>query len=278
MGGSSGASMTPGAGGGAGTSQVSSGGAAGSGGSPTAGPGGTGGSGGKAGSTGAGGSRDAGLGGGDGGEVSSGSDGGSLSYNPCPPKGTACAIMPLGDSITAGAYSSNMSSYRGPLFVLARAHAQTITFVGTQSTGPDMLDGVPFPKHNEGHGGYVIDTTPGSGQYQGISGLTPDSIRANHPHIVTLMIGTNDVSIQYDLAHAPVRLGNLVDSILAADPNLLLVVAQITPSQTDDQNMRIQTYNAGIADVVKVRAAAGKHIAMVDMYGAFTADPSFKTD
>jgi lysophospholipase L1-like esterase len=170
-----------------------------------------------------------------------------------------------------------MSSYRGPLFHLALTHAQSITFVGTQSTGPDTIDGVPFPKHNEGHGGYVIDTTPG-GQYPGISGLTPDSIKANHPNIVTLMIGTNDISAMYDLAHAPVRLGNLVDSIFAADPTLLLVVAKITPAKDDVQNVLIQTYNAGIADMVKVRADAGKHIALVDMYGAFTADPNFKTD
>jgi lysophospholipase L1-like esterase len=186
--------------------------------------------------------------------------------------------MPLGDSITAGAYSSNMSSYRGPLFHLALTHGQSITFVGTQSSGPDKIDNVLFPKHHEGHGGYVIDTTPGSGQWPGISGLAPDSVKANHPHIVTLMIGTNDVNIQYDLAHAPARLGNLLDSLLAADPNLLLVVAQITPALDDAQNVRIQAYNAGIADLVKTRANAGKHIAMVDMYGAFTANPNYKTE
>jgi lysophospholipase L1-like esterase len=185
--------------------------------------------------------------------------------------------MPLGDSITAGAYSSNMSSYRGPLFHLALTHGQSITFVGTQSTGPDTLDDVPFPKHNEGHGGYVIDTTPG-GQYPGISGLTPDSIKANHPNIVTLMIGTNDISANYDLAQAPVRLGNLVDSILSADPNLLLVVAKITPNKDDAVNVLIQSYNAGIADVVQARIDAGKHVALVDMYGAFTANPNFKTE
>jgi lysophospholipase L1-like esterase len=266
--------------GGAGRIAASSGGGAGHAGAPATGgssaAGGAGGGAGQAGSSG-GHATDGGDEHSDAAAQGSGGDAGVVGYNPCPAKGTPCAIMPLGDSITAGAYSSNMSSYRGPLFHLANAHGQSITFVGTQSSGPDTIDGVPFPKHHEGHGGYTIDTTPG-GQYTGISGLTPDSIKANHPNIVTLMIGTNDVSIQYDLSHAPVRLGNLLDSILAADPNLLLVVAQITPAKDDAQNVLIVAYNAGIADVVKTRADAGKHIAMVDMYGAFTADPNFKTD
>lgn len=84
--------------------------------------GGAGGSPGKAGSgvQGGGGAKaDAGGTGGD-------SGGPAVAYDPCPPKGTPCAIMPLGDSITAGAFSSNMSSYRGPLFHLALTHGQSI--------------------------------------------------------------------------------------------------------------------------------------------------------
>jgi lysophospholipase L1-like esterase len=91
------------------------------------------------------------------------------------------------------------------------------------------------------------------------------------------MIGTNDVNISLDLANAPTRLGALLDRITADEPNALLVVAKITPTTTDTTNARVQTYNNAIPGLVQARAAAGKHIALVDMYAAFTANTSYKT-
>jgi len=91
-----------------------------------------------------------------------------------------------------------------------------------------------------------------------------------------LMIGTNDVDTgETDI---PMRLGMLVDTILNADPKVLVVVAQIVPQQTavpDTLNMKVQAFNAAIPALVKTRADAGKHVTMVDMYGAFVANPSF---
>ena len=37
------------------------------------------------------------------------------------------------------------------------------------------------------------------------------------------------------------------------------------------------TYNNAIPGLVSTRAAAGKHIVMVDMYAAFTANTNYKT-
>ena len=37
------------------------------------------------------------------------------------------------------------------------------------------------------------------------------------------------------------------------------------------------TYNAAIPALVNSRAAAGKHVILVDTYAAFVKDPSFKT-
>jgi lysophospholipase L1-like esterase len=195
-------------------------------------------------------------------------------YNPCPPVGSACRIMPLGDSITYGHESSTGGGYRVPLFQTAINAKQNITFVGSQVSGPAMVAGTPFPQNNEGHSGYTIDT---GGGRQGILPLTPGAIKTYKPHIVTLMIGTNDVDIQLDLANAPTRLATLIDAILGADPNLLLVVAQITPTQTDSENVRVMAYNAAIPAIVSARARQGKHILLVDMYGALTANANYKT-
>lgn len=199
----------------------------------------------------------------------------AATYDPCPAPGTACRIMPLGDSITYGYQSPTLGGYRAPMFDTAVKAGKSITFVGSQVSGPSTVAGMPFPQGNEGYPGYTI--ADGGGR-MGIQALVQTEIATYQPHIVTLMIGTNDVDIQLDLANAPKRLGTLLDTILAADPDLLLVVAQITPTQDDTENMRVRAYNAAIPALVTSRAKAGKHIVLVDMYGAITADASYKTD
>jgi lysophospholipase L1-like esterase len=224
-----------------------------------------------------GGSGGAGGGAGAGGSSSSGDGGAVTDYNPCPAKGTACAIMPFGDSLTYGDHGNNTNDggYRPQIFHLALTHAQTITFVGQAMNGPDMVDGVTFPKHHDGFPGFSID---GGGAFPGITSFAADHIKMYKPQIVTLMIGTNDVASQIDLANAPTRLGHLMDVILDADPKLLLVVAKISPSKDDAFNARAATYNAAIPGLVKSRADAGKHVAMVDMWTAFMANANYRTE
>jgi len=91
------------------------------------------------------------------------------------------------------------------------------------------------------------------------------------------VIGTNDANDNYDMANAPKRLGNLIDSIYAQLPNVLLVVAQVIPTQDDTINARTQTYNAGIPAVVQTRANAGKHIRLVDMYSVIANHANYQT-
>jgi lysophospholipase L1-like esterase len=186
-----------------------------------------------------------------------------------------CVILPVGDSITAGAGSSTGGSYRVPLFHLANQNMQSITFVGAHMNGPMMVDGLPFPRANSGYSGYNIDTAAGR---QGISQFFPAQVTTYKPDIILLMIGTNDVDTgETDI---PKRLAMLMDTMLNADPSLLLVVAQIVPQQKmtpDTKNLQVQGYNAAIPPLVKARADAGKHVTMVDMYGAFTANPNYST-
>lgn len=200
-------------------------------------------------------------------------------YNPCPTNGDPCRIMPLGDSITDGAGSSTGASYRLELFRLALKNNKKIVFVGSHTSGPDMVDNQPFPKYQEGHSGWTIDDGGGrSGLYPKIQGWLATAMPSAPPHIVTLMIGTNDVDIQLDLPNAMNRLGLLVDRIIMNAPNALIVVAQIVPTTDDGENGRVQSYNGGIPALVKMRADAGKHVTMVDMYGAFTKNASYKTE
>ena len=96
-----------------------------------------------------------------------------------------------------------------------RSSDKKLTFVGSHQSGPNQVDGVNFPKSQEGHSAYTI--APGGGR----SGLQTNIVtwlKAAPPDIVTLMIGTNDVGIQFDLQNAPQRLGVLVDTIIATSP------------------------------------------------------------
>lgn len=197
-------------------------------------------------------------------------------YNPCPPSGSDCTIMPLGDSITDG--FTVRGGYRIPFFQRAHREGKQFLFVGSQVNGPDMVDAVPFQQRHEGHSAHTIYDAPQAPIPRiGIANYVPRVIPQYHPDIVLLMIGTNDVDGNVDLPNAPNRLGTLIDSIIELDAHSLIVVAQITPTMQDPLNQRIVTYNAGIPAVVKRRADAGKHVRLVDMYGAFTRDPQFKT-
>jgi lysophospholipase L1-like esterase len=180
--------------------------------------------------------------------------------------------MPFGDSITDG--YGVPGGYRVELFASAHKAGKNLTFVGSGQNGPSMVDGVAFPQHHEGHTAFTIDPTPSR---SGISPLVATVMPAYTPHIVTLMIGTNDAIDSYDLVNAPTRLGKLIDSIITALPNALIVVAQIIPSQDDALNSRIQTYNATIPALVQTRVAAGKHLLLVNMYPVIASNPNYKT-
>jgi lysophospholipase L1-like esterase len=255
-----GAAAIAGAGGGGGT-----GGAGGRGGAAgLSGRGGVGGLGGR------GGADDGGVP--DGASPDGGTDGGAA-YNPCPTTaGTACMVLPLGDSITEGYEPSGANGgYRVELFNQAVMAGKNLTFVGTLMNGPNTVANRTFPKRHEGHGGYTIS---GGGQGAIAGTVTDTAISTYHPNIVLLSIGTNDIDDNIDVSKAPTRLGQLLDEIIADAPNALVVVASIIPIK-GDSSQRIQSYNAAIPGLVSARAATGKHVVFADNYAAFVKDASW---
>jgi len=180
--------------------------------------------------------------------------------------------MPLGDSITDGVPIGG--GYRVELFRRALLDAKAVTFVGSRVNGPSTVDGHAFPRSHEGYSGYTIDDAPGRA---GIAPLVERALETYTPHIVLLMIGTNDATANLEMAKAPARLGLLLDRIAAASPSALVVVARIIPSTNDGLNGTIRTYNDGVAMVVSDRLAAGRHVLLVDQYEPFIRNPNFKT-
>ncbi len=179
--------------------------------------------------------------------------------------------MPLGDSITQGKDgSTDEGGYRETLFRLAHAAGKSINLVGSRTNGPATVDGVAWPRTHEGYSGYTIPALLSNN-------LTPNNIKTYKPNIVLLMIGTNDLSVGEDMPE--VRLAGIVDTILNADPKLLLFLTQITPGRTDkaSYNDKVKSYNAAMPAIVSQRAAAGKHIRLMDMNTPFLSNPDYST-
>lgn len=230
------------------TSGQGPGGAAGIAGMPE--PGGTH-AGGGAGST--GGEPGAGSGGAGSPGIAGGGAGGSGTYLPCPPNGGPCKILPIGDSITRGAKSSNDAGYRSQLFKLIVAAKQKVTFTGSLTNGPAEESGQPFPRLHEGHSGWTINQ---------LAPLIPSPALDGKPNIILLHIGTNDIGSRDPTSMAS-RLEALLDKLAQNAPDALIAVAQITPARSDN-DIR-DAYNARIPGIVQAHAAKGRHVTSVDM-------------
>ena len=200
-------------------------------------------------------------------------------FSPCPTDGSACRIMPLGDSITDGLVGVGQNNtqaanggYRVELFRQATADGHDITFVGTSPAtafgggpnGPNDVDGQPFPRAHEGISG---DTIPG------VAGRVDAALAANPPDIVLLQIGTNHLYQGLD-PNIPGQLADLVDQITDGAPDALVVVAQVTPLGAGFPNNGVEEYNATIPAMIQQRVDAGKHLLTVDMFSTIQNGPN----
>jgi hypothetical protein len=130
--------------------------------------------------------------------------------------------------------------------------------------GPAQVSGQTFPRMHEGRPGWTID--PGynmiSSSYGGISSLVPSPALNGNPHIILLMIGTNDLFAR-DTANMAARLDVLLDDIAENAPNALIVLAQITP--LGSSNSAVTANNTAIPELIQAHAAEGQHMIGVDM-------------
>ena len=204
-------------------------------------------------------------------------DGSAAVFDPCPISGD-CKILPLGDSITfgAGADPGDGGGYRDELFTRAVNDGKHITFVGSLKSGPSMLNGRSFPANNEGHIGWTIAQISGiatTAQMVSVAGVSYPGALRDLPHLVLLFIGTNDEGFATSEAGASERLGALIDKIIAAVPDALLVVSSIYPfpgckstNYTPTEcAANVATYDATIPDILQQRAMKGAHLLFVDM-------------
>ena len=166
-------------------------------------------------------------------------------------------IMPLGDSITDGVGMESRGGYRIEFWRLATLEGLSTDFVGSLMNGPASLP----DKDHEGHSGWEISLL-----WENVGNW----LTTFKPEVVLLMIGTNDVFRQTDLARAPERYAMLLDRIATVAPETFVVAALITPSRDPLVDQRVVAFNNAIRPLILQRQSAGLPISLVDMHPALT--------
>lgn len=168
--------------------------------------------------------------------------------------GVDLRILPLGDSITYGEYSSDGNGYRLALATLIKENGNQLQYIGRVQSG-NMTD-----NHHEGHGGFQIGPVGNTGK--------PDY--PDRPNVVLLMAGTNDLVFNFDVDKAPRRLASLIDEINTACPDAAVLVGTLLPLIHPKENPKLgskdtEAFNSAVKDVISKLAGKGKHVVQVDM-------------
>nr|XP_036577378.1 GDSL-like Lipase/Acylhydrolase [Colletotrichum truncatum]KAF6784349.1 GDSL-like Lipase/Acylhydrolase [Colletotrichum truncatum] len=168
-------------------------------------------------------------------------------------EGVELRILPIGDSITVGWPSLDRNGYRLRLKELLSANK--VVFAGTTSSG-NMSD--PY--------------------YSGWVGMTIKYMTDNiypalkqRPNIILIHAGTNDMNPRpgisqegHEPAGAAIRLGNLIDKIVAICPDATVLVAQIVNTCDPDQRPQTMQFQKLIPGVVEKRRKAGRRVLAVN--------------
>jgi lysophospholipase L1-like esterase len=128
----------------------------------------------------------------------------------------------------------------------------------------------------------------------GIYGLVDTVVAREHPDVVLLMIGTNDIgwASQANLAasgqpdlngsweHASARLGLLLDRLRAALPHAMIFTASIIPLRQGERVLAAsEQYSKDVERLISRRQRTGdQNIVFVDMFSGFPSATGFASD
>ncbi len=170
-------------------------------------------------------------------------------------------VMPLGDSLTLGAYAAGQNGtggYRAPLWNRLVAAQYDVDFVGSVN-GPAPAGVAP---NHEGHGGWRIDD---------ITGKIDGWLATSQPDVILLIIGANDIIQGASVDTAQKRMNTLLDRIFTDRPGVKLLVGNLIwvpqPNQYKYDLAKIKDFNRRLPAMIAARAAQGRNIALVDMCG-----------
>jgi acyl-CoA thioesterase-1 len=190
-------------------------------------------------------------------------------------------IMPLGDSITSG--TPSWASYRCDLENLTGvANFDYVGSVygqmgnGTQVNPPATCNN---PNHSnwtmldwdeEGHSGWRVDNILDGDPQRPQLGKLENWAPAYHPDIVLIHLGTVDFGYNESVSSTVAGIGQVIDTLRAANPWVRIVLAQIIPSNSSSYtSTAIPQFNAALPALVASKARPSSPILLVDQYTGF---------
>lgn len=180
--------------------------------------------------------------------------------NALPPMDTSqhFRVMPLGDSITYGIGSSGWDGYRWDLarYITEVQQIGTFDYVGSMQSGQEP------DKDHEGHRGWRIDQ---------LTDQVAGWIQTYHPDLILLHAGVNDAGQGASPQTMDDRMRSLLAAILAADPDVRVIVGDLIPTWygtvNDVESVAIQRFDVRLPTIV---ADAGPRVTLARMSYAVT--------
>lgn len=177
------------------------------------------------------------------------------------PSALPLRILPLGDSITFGYGEPSGNSYRRNLQCLLHSLDFPTQLIGSvhHGTWPDNADD-----------GFVLHTIA---DIQNASAPEITGIPDSPPNVVLVHAGTVDLDYDVAVATAPRRLKALIEYIVVALSEALVVVSQLVPNRDAMVQERINEFNKEVPRVVKnVQKESGARVVWTGMVGVTVAD------
>ncbi|NOX57865.1 MAG: hypothetical protein GXP29_03290, partial [Planctomycetes bacterium] len=189
--------------------------------------------------------------------------------------------MPLGDSITQG--GQQHASYRYALWFDLQNAGFDVDFVGTRdftNSGDPDLAVYPnyfttFDRDHEGYWGWRTDE---------IANIILAATTTALPDIVLIHLGTNDIGQNgaAGVANADVNLRLIIDRIRSVQPNVTVLLAEVTPIGPGTSYFanatQVAPLNAVIANIVTDMNTTGAPVVQVDQNTGFNLATMMQSD
>ncbi len=177
-------------------------------------------------------------------------------------------ILALGDSITEG--DPSHPSYRYALWTSLLDAGVDVDLVGSQVSAhePPLPDhnGTTFDADHEGHSGWRADQ---------VAAYLLAALQGMQVDVALLHLGTNDVLQGQSTVSTAEELGQVIDALRGATPDVTVLLAQIIPTGYSAYGQQVLDLNERIAALAAAKTTAASPVVVVDQHNGF--DPAQDT-